>query len=169
MKEMKKKRRRMQRWRGLTVFFSSLMTIVVCITALASSYTSEINGFMGVSSVEVVNNGGESEEELVRYKSRFESLDEMMQAKSELCEAVTDEGIIMVKNNGTLPLADTQSVTCLGRSSVDLIYGGGSGAGIIGNEGTGINATLKEGLEKAGFSVNPVMWDFYLNQCHLVK
>lgn len=163
---MRKKRRRMQRWRGLTVFFSSLMTIVVCITALASSYTSEINGFMGVSSVEVVNNGGESEEELVRYKSRFGSLDEMMQAKSELCEAVTDEGIIMVKNNGTLPLADTQNVTCLGRSSVDLIYGGGSGAGIIGNEGTGINATLKEGLEKAGFSVNPVMWDFYLNSTY---
>lgn len=156
----------MQRWRGMTVFFSSLLTIVICITALASSYTSEINGFMGVSSVEVVNNGGETGEELERYRSRYDSIDEMMQAKSELCEALTDEGIVMAKNNGVLPLTDARNLTCMGKASVDLIYGGGSGAGIIGNEGTGINATLKEGLERAGYTVNPKLWDFYLNSSY---
>lgn len=160
-KTEKKRRRKYQKWRGFSTLFGSLTAIFCGVTLLASSYVREINSFMGIASAEVVNKGGESAEDCLYYESEYDSIDEMLTAKSELCEEITDEGIVLLKNNGVLPLENVKKVTCLGRASTDLVYGGGSGAGIIGNEGTVINATLKEGLEEAGYEVNPTMWDFY--------
>lgn len=153
----------MQKWRGLATITSALFTVILCITVLASSFTREINSFMGIQSAEIINKNGQSvdDEELQRYKSEYDSIDEMLLAKSELCEEITDEGIVLLKNSGSLPLKDVKKITCLGRGTTDLMYAGASGAGIIGNVGTSINATLKQGLEKAGFEVNPKMWDFY--------
>lgn len=158
---MKKKRRKIQRWRGITALFGSLLSIMLGITLLLSSFVREINSFMGIASAEVVNLDGGSEEDYLYYESAYDSIDEMMQAKSDLCEEITDEGIVLLKNNGVLPLEGVKKVTCLGRSSTDLVYAGASGAGIIGNVGTSINATLKDGLEDAGYEVNETMWDFY--------
>lgn len=160
---MKKKRRKAQRWRGLTTLFGSLGAILLGVTLLADSFVREINSFMGIASAEVVNADGSSEDDHIYYGSEFASIDEMMQAKNDLCEEITDEGIVLLKNNGALPLENAKNVTCLGRGSVDLVYAGASGAGIIGNVGTSINATLKDGLEDAGYLVNPTMWDFYVN------
>ena len=130
--------------------------LLTCVTVLAGSFQNELNSFMGITSFEVQGGDGTT-----YYASEYDSIDEMMKAKVALTEDLTDEGIVLLKNNGTLPLVEQGKVTALGRGSVDLIYAGASGAGIIGNAGTGINATFKEGLEDAGFSVNPTMWDFY--------
>lgn len=153
-----KLRRRMQRRRAGATLFGSLCVLLACVTALAGSFQNELNSFMGITSFEVQGGDGAT-----YYASEYDSIDEMMEAKVALTEDLTDEGIVLLKNNGALPLAGNGKVTALGRGSVDLIYAGASGAGIIGNVGTGINATLKEGLEAAGFSVNPTMWDFYSN------
>ncbi len=160
---MKKKRRKIQRWRGFTTLFSSLTAMILCIILLTNSFTREINSFMGIASAEVMNKNGQATdaEELMLYKSEYGSIDEMLRAKGELCEQITDEGIVLLKNNGSLPLREEKNLTCFGRGTVDLVYAGASGAGIIGNVGTGINATLKEGLEAAGFAVNPILWEFY--------
>lgn len=158
---MRKQRRKIQKWRGLTTFFGSIGAILLGIILLTDSFAREINSFMGIASAEVINADGESEEEYIYYGSEFESIDAMMEAKSDLCEELTDEGIVLLKNNGALPLDNAEKLTCLGRGSTDLIYAGASGAGIIGNSETGINATLIEGLEEAGYQVNPVMWEFY--------
>ena len=160
---MKRTRRRVQIWRGLTTLFSSLFTILLCISLIMNSYTKELNTFLGASSTRVTNLSNESSEDLQYYESDYDSIEEMLEAKGKLSEQITDEGIVLVKNNGVLPLTDAKMVTCLGRSSTDLVYAGGSGAGIIGNVGTSINADLKIGLERAGFVINPIMWDFYKN------
>lgn len=160
---MKKKRRKMQRRRALTVLLSSLCAFLVCVTSLASAYTMEINSFMGTASAKIVNPDGTEDEDAEYFKSEYGSIVELLTAKTELCEQLTDEGVVLLKNNGTLPLTGQESVTCLGRGSVDLIYAGASGGGVISNVGTSVNKTLKEGLENAGFEVNSLMWDFYLN------
>lgn len=157
------KRKKIQKWRGITTVSGSLCAVLVCMTMLANTYVREINGFMGLESTEVVYKDGTSEDDFQYYKSGYDSIDDMMKAKSELAEEITDEGIVLLKNDGVLPLKKEKKITCLGRASTDLVYGGASGAGIIGNEGTVINATLKTGLEEAGYSVNDKMWDFYEN------
>lgn len=161
MKTREKKTVKVRKWRGLTTLFGSLCAVLVSVSLLAGSYIREINGFFGLESTKVVYKDGETAADCQYHESEYDSIDEMMQAKSDLSEEITDEGIVLMKNNDVLPLNNKGEITCLGRASTDLVYGGASGAGIIGNEGTSINKTLKEGLEEAGFKVNPTMWDFY--------
>jgi len=134
--------------------------LVLALYMLAGSYVREINSFLGEQSTEVETPKSDTTD-TTYYKSSYSSIDDMLSAKLKLCEDATDEGIVMLKNDGALPLRGVKNITCLGRGSTDLVYGGASGAGIIGNVGTSINKTLKEGLESAGYSVNPTMWDFY--------
>lgn len=152
--------RRARAWRGLATMLAAVGTLVLAIYLLAGSYVREINGFLGERSTRMETPKGDATD-ATYYKSSYHSIDDMLNAKLKLCEDATDEGIVMLKNDGALPLRGVKNITCLGRGSTDLVYGGGSGAGIIGNAGTSVNKTLKEGLESAGFSVNPTMWDFY--------
>ena len=71
-------------------------------------------------------------------------------------EEIGNEGMVLLKNDGTLPLTN-KSVTLLGRGSVDPVYGG-SGSG---NVDTTTCATPKSGLEKAGFTVNADAYNFF--------
>lgn len=157
------RRKKIQIWRGVTSLSGSLCAVLVCLTMLANTYVREINGFMGLESTEIIYKDGASGDDYQYYESEYDSIDEMMQAKSDLSEEITDEGIVLLKNNGILPLETEKKITCLGRASTDLVYGGASGAGVIGNEGTVINATLKTGLEEARYTVNDKMWNFYEN------
>ena len=64
----------------------------------------------------------------------------------------------MLENkNSTLPLAQGTPVNVFGYGSRDTVYGGsGSGGGDSSN-----NVTVAQGLENAGFSVNPDLVQFY--------
>lgn len=66
--------------------------------------------------------------------------------------------MVLLRNNGdALPLAKGASVTLLGESAADLVYGG-AGAGSV---DTSTAPNLRQAMEAAGFTVNPVLWDFY--------
>jgi len=78
------------------------------------------------------------------------------EAGEKVVEDICDEGIVLLKNDGTLPLVN-MSVTLLGRGSVDPVYGG-SGSG---NVDVSTAATPKKGLEAAGFTVNAEAYDFF--------
>lgn len=75
----------------------------------------------------------------------------------ELCE----EGFVLLKNkDSALPLLPQENkISVFGKNSVDLVYGGtGSGGGNF--EGA---ATIRDSLEAAGLTVNPVLEAFYLD------
>ena len=79
-------------------------------------------------------------------------------AESEaLCLEIEEEGMVLLKNDGALPLKEGAAVTLLGQDSVDFVYGG-AGSGSV---DTSKAPTLKQGLEKYGFTVNPTLWEFY--------
>ena len=77
---------------------------------------------------------------------------------------MADEGFVLLKNDGTLPLEEGAMVSVVGRSSVSLaLGGGGSGSASTSSGVTEINS-IRKSLENAGFDVNPVTDDFYKNK-----
>lgn len=86
------------------------------------------------------------------------TLTEAQTNSKELTEAIQDEGIVLLENkNNSLPLNDTQLVNVFGIGSVSTVYGGsGSGASDESN-----NITIQQGLENAGFSLNPELLEIY--------
>ena len=84
---------------------------------------------------------------------------EATDAEKELCEEIEAEGIVLLKNeDGALPLsADEKKLAVLGQDSVDFVYGG-SGSGSV---DASLAPTMKQALERAGFTVDQTLWDFY--------
>lgn len=92
------------------------------------------------------------------FTSDFDTAEAMVDYGLALCEQVEAEGAaLLVNNNDALPLAKGAAVSCFSTSSVNLVYGG-TGSGNIDASSAD---TLKDALEKAGFSVNGTLWDFY--------
>ena len=80
----------------------------------------------------------------------------------EINSQLADEGFVLLKNDGTLPLDEGAMITVVGKSSTNLVYGGGgSGSGSTSSGVTQIN--LKRSLTDAGFEVNPTTDSFYSN------
>lgn len=150
-----------QLWRGLATLIASIFVIVMSLSMLAYNSESDINQRFGTKSYDIVDlddEGADTE----YYKKKTASLDVHMENKLKIIEQLVDEGAVLVKNSGVLPLKTEKKVTLLGRASADLLYNGESGNATIGNAGNeSVNLTLKKGMESAGFEVNPSMWAHY--------
>ena len=88
-------------------------------------------------------------------------------AKSEgmdLAKKIEEEGIVMVKNDGTLPLStkNTSAINLLGYGNVQWIYGGsGSGRVLAESDNWADNIDLADALDEYGIDVNEDLLDFY--------
>lgn len=82
-------------------------------------------------------------------------------AEKAKCEEVAAEGIVLLKNDDhALPLKSNEKrVAFLGQDSVDFVYGG-AGSGSV---DTSAAPTMKDSFERAGFSVDETVWNFYTN------
>lgn len=90
------------------------------------------------------------------YKPDYASVDDVDTAAKKLVQNIAGEGIVLAKNaRSALPLAAGQKVTMLGRAAADPVYGG-SGSGAV---DTSTAVTPRQGLENAGFQVNPTALD----------
>lgn len=93
------------------------------------------------------------------YWTNFDTAAEAFEAGDELNKEILEEGITLLKNENSLPLASGAKVSLFGKRSADIRYGGGgSGAGSGGSK-----ITLKDSLERAGLEVNDELWEFYDN------
>ena len=70
-----------------------------------------------------------AEEQAYRYPTEFESVAELKAAGLAKAQEVEEEGIVLLKNGGVLPLKQGERVSFFGMTSIDPVYGGtGSGA-----------------------------------------
>ena len=82
---------------------------------------------------------------------------EAEEAARAMAQTLIGEGLVLLENNGALPLASGTKVNLFGYATVDPIYGGtGSGS-----SDTSSNVDLIQGLTNAGFEVNQELVDFY--------
>lgn len=84
--------------------------------------------------------------------------DETTAEATKLCEEIAEEGIVLVKNEGILPLDGVDSLNVFGWASTNAVYGG-TGSGSISDAYEKV--TLLQGIENAGFKVNSELTDFY--------
>lgn len=77
---------------------------------------------------------------------------------AQVAEDIMEEGIVLLENEGMLPLSGTQKLNLFGWEAVNPAYGGAGSGGI--NDLYEI-VSLVQGLQNAGFTVNQELLDFY--------
>ena len=84
--------------------------------------------------------------------------EENVTSATQLCENIADEGIVLLDNDGTLPMAKNSKLNVFGWASTNPCYGG-TGSGALFDAYPTV--TLLEGLKNAGFELNTELSDFY--------
>jgi beta-glucosidase len=131
------------------------ITAIVAVIAIGANiaigmFRGAIESFMGTGTYEIAQG---SDVDTDYYESDHASEEEAKAASSQLVEEISEEGMVLLKNNGTLPL-DLGGVTLLGRGAADPVYGG-SGSGTADTR-TAVN--IRAGIENAGYTVNDAVY-----------
>ena len=84
--------------------------------------------------------------------------DETSEESTALVQEIAEEGIVLLKNEGTLPLAADSNLNVFGWASTNPCYGG-TGSGALSDAYPTVS--LLQGLEDAGFKLNTELSDFY--------
>ena len=152
----------------------SLVMVVVFSVGMvfANNYTKLINQALGLSSTKTIRPEG-AEEEANQFVSTYGSMEEAKEADKELAERLTEEGVVLLKNNGALPLAQNAKVTILGHSSTNILVCGTGSADINASldvekypsslKSANGYLTLKAALEeRSDVAVNDTVWGTYM-------
>ena len=105
MKHLKK-----QAMQGLATVSASVLVLSMGVETLANSRAQFINGRLGTTNYQVIQTDSESDG--IYYKSEFNSLEEVLNAKKELATQLSAEGSVLLKNDGALPVKkDSENIT----------------------------------------------------------
>ena len=140
-----------------TITWSVLLSLVLVLTVGINIAMNIFSGY-----VDLYLGGGEAiitkTEGSENWDSEYYTLDytkgDVKKAANALVEEIEGEGIVLMKNNGALPLSAKSKITLLGRSAADPVYGG-SGSGAVKLDTV---VDLKAGLENAKFKVNETVY-----------
>lgn len=120
----------------MTILASIVLIVNIVVIAVVNPYMGFLNNFLSAAPTD-------------------DGAVKATQASADITQRVEEEGIVMLTNNGTLPLTD-KKVNVFGAGSVNWSYGGtGSGSG---DESKNVN--IYDGLANAGFKVNEDLEDF---------
>ena len=126
-------------------------------------FRTDIDKFLGTQSSKILTEGA-SAEELYTYASDYKSTTELLDAIEDLGERMNEEGSVLLKNNGALPLseAETKKVSLLGFSSYYPVQGGDFGSTLSVNTGTDADTVdMVTAFASKGFVINPVLQSMY--------
>lgn len=153
-----------QLWKGLTGVFAVLLSLALFLTMVCFDWAGNINVALGIRPpVEA----GTSD--TMYYGTEFSddgtlsdaALEKMLQASDAHDVQTMEEGAVLVRNDGALPLADSErSVTLFGRAVADPVYRGNSGG--AGRDASRL-VTLLSALEAEGFEINRTLFSAYEN------
>ncbi len=157
------KKRKTNAWRGLTTVTASVLALTVAAMPIVESFRTDIDKFIGTTSTRVITEEADGES-LYTYTSDYATTTELLDAIEALGEEMSEEGIVLLKNNGALPLAadETKKLSLLGFSSYYPVQGGDMGSSLCVNEGTDADTVdMVKAFEAKGFGINPVVQNMY--------
>ncbi|MCD7843623.1 MAG: glycoside hydrolase family 3 C-terminal domain-containing protein [Clostridiales bacterium] len=135
---VKKGARHVVRWSAVVavVLVIGILANVICFGPMYSTLSPVLNGSVELS-------------------------DETVAASTAIVQELGEEGIVLAKNDGTLPLDDTTNLNVFGWASTNPIYGGtGSGS-----SSTESNVSILQSLADAGFTTNETLTQMYTDYC----
>lgn len=160
---MSKKKSGRRVWRGVTTATASLLALSVCASTVVDGFRTDIDKFLGTKSTKLVTENSDGTD-LYTFKSDYTSTTELLHGIQDVGERMSEEGSVLLKNNGALPLTkdETQKITLLGFSSYYPVQGGDMGSSLVENTGTDADTVDMVGAFKAkGFGLNQTVADMY--------
>jgi beta-glucosidase len=135
-------------WIGVISF---LFVLITAATILMNFFSLSMDIFLGRGEqvVTVPDNVGTWNTEY--YKNKYTNEEEMMNAAHEVAVRIAEEGEVLFKNNGVLPLKKGSNVTPFGYRYISPVYGG-TGSGAV-NTSSPFIVTARSALNEY-FSVN---------------
>lgn len=145
-------------WRGLAFLFASLIFLGSTAGQALETNRNVVDDFLGTKSY-VVETDTESGELYSTFTADYADTAELVAAHEAMGERLMEEGGVLLKNNGSLPLSsEARKVTLLGiRAEAKTLYGATIGVNVPASQ----NVSLTQALTERGFSVNTVMNDLY--------
>lgn len=131
--------------RLLFVLLTIVSAIVIAVTVVGVGVVGQYSGLIST----FVNSGARA------------STDEAAAASTQtaaVTEEVEGEGVILLKDDGALPLSGTTKVNVLGSTAGNNFSYGGTGSG---SGDSSKNVTFYQGLENAGLEPNPDLESYY--------
>ena len=95
-------------WRGVTTLTASFLTVSLSAAMVIGGFRTDIDKFLGTQSSKILTEGA-SAEELYTYASDYKSTTELLDAIEDLGERMNEEGSVLLKNNGALPLSEAET------------------------------------------------------------
>lgn len=126
-------------------------------------FRTDIDKFLGTKSTKLVTENSDGTD-LYTFKSDYTSTSDLLHGIQDVGERMSEEGSVLLKNNGALPLTqdETQKITLLGFSSYYPVQGGDMGSSLVENTGTDADTVDMVGAFKAkGFGLNQTVADMY--------
>lgn len=160
---MSKKKSGRRVWRGVTTATASLLALSVCASTVVDGFRTDIDKFLGTKSTKLVTEDTDGVD-LYTFKSDYTSTTDLLHGIQDVGERMSEEGSVLLKNNGALPLTkdETQKITLLGFSSYYPVQGGDMGSSLVENTGTDADTVDMVGAFKAkGFGLNQTVADMY--------
>lgn len=160
---MSKKKSGHRVWRGVTTATASLLALSVCASTVVDGFRTDIDKFLGTKSTKLVTENSDGTD-LYTFKSDYTSTTELLHGIQDVGERMSEEGSVLLKNNGALPLTkdETQKITLLGFSSYYPVQGGDMGSSLVENTGTDADTVDMVAAFKAkGFGLNQTVADMY--------
>lgn len=154
MKKEKKTRLRMngRKYRCITIPLMVLLLLVnVLIGAGTSVMKSTLDTYLGKGETVMIAAEGTDGWDTDYYEERYADNEASKEGAYEVAAQVMEEGSVLLKNNGILPLEKGSALTPFGRGYLDPIYGqltsGGSGKWVV-------NPITPEAALSNAFSIN---------------
>lgn len=160
---MSKKNSGRRVWRGVTTATASLLAISVCASTVVDGFRTDIDKFLGTKSTKLVTEETDGAD-LYTFKSDYTSTSDLLHGIQDVGERMSEEGSVLLKNNGALPLTqdETQKITLLGFSSYYPVQGGDMGSSLVENTGTDADTVdMVQAFKTKGFSMNQTVADMY--------
>lgn len=98
-----------------------------------------------------------------KYYSNYDSYEELLEAVGEINTEAAEEGMVLLKNDGTLPLVGSERISLFGIASSTTVAGPSSGDAYWSYTDDSVSARgpVYDSLVDAGFNVNPTLSAYY--------
>ena len=163
MKQDPNGRRGQRAWRGVTATCATVLALSISAGAVVDSFRTDIDKFLGTQSTQIVTEEADPAT-VYTYTSDYSSTTELLDAIEDLGERISEEGSVLLKNNGALPLTadETQKISLLGFSSYHPVQGGIMGSSLTPNTGTDADTVnMVQAFTAKGFAINPTLQELY--------
>ena len=154
-----KKKSGIGKWIVTSVISIVLIIAMIVANVMTIAYEGVINLALGTETTTIKADADDTTDTNY-FPSAYGSTDEVKAAGMDIAEELTEEGAVLLKNaDNALPIDSTAKVSVFGHSSANMIVCGTGSADIDASEAP----TLKEALEEVGLTVNPSLWQFYVD------